>query len=181
MVNRNENQVWITIIDLLIVIVGIFTLIYVYGLNTNFHLKVIVSILLGMILVGFVIKKYESEERQEVADTVISKFVLIDEAGVAIREWFINGETSFLIGKNSSHIEVDIDLSATEYSSLINYEHAVLNRVSENWFIEDIDEIHSVGIKKANRHTKSKLNQGHPYQINVGDTIYIANARIVVK
>ncbi|HHW35866.1 MAG TPA: FHA domain-containing protein [Bacillales bacterium] len=176
-----KYQVWITIIDAFIIMVGIFTLIYVYGLNTNFNLKIIMGILLVMILVGFVIKKYESEERWEVADTVISKFVLIDESGEVVKEWPIKEETSLLIGKNSGHVEVDIDLSNTEYASLINYEHAVLNRVTDKWYIEDIDEIHSVGIKKANRHTKSKLTQRRPLQINAGDTIYIANTRIVVK
>lgn len=179
---KNEKyKVWITIIDVFIVMVGIFTLIYVYGLNTNFNLKVIMGILLVMILVGFVIKKYESEERQEATDTAISKFVLVNDEGEAIKEWLIKEETSLLIGKNSGHVEVDIDLSDTEYASLINYEHAVLNRVLDNWYIEDIDLIYSIGIKRANKHSKTKLDPGCPSQLFVGDTIYIANTMILVK
>ncbi|MED4355002.1 FHA domain-containing protein [Schinkia azotoformans] len=180
-VKDEKYKVWITIIDAFIVMVGIFTIIYVYGLNNNFNIKVIMGILLVMILVGLVIKKYESEERQEAADTVISKFVLVNEAGESVKEWVIKEETSFLIGKQTPNIEVDIDLSDTEYASLINYEHAVLNRVLDNWYIEDIDSIYSIGIKRANKHSKSKLDPGCPSQLFVGDTIYIANTMILVK
>ena len=86
-----------------------------------------------------------------------------------------------IIGKSSTDNNVDIDLRGAEYESLINYEHAVLNNVSGLWYIEDIDSMNGIGIKKARKFKKHTLKYEMPYRISKGDTIYIANTRLLVK
>lgn len=175
-----KNKSLLRIIDVSILLVALFTLIYAYSLNTYKDLKIIVSIFL-VLIAGYMFSIYKAKERNEPINNTITKLVLLNENGESVKEWVINEETSFLIGKQTPNIDVDIDLSDTEYASLINYEHAVLNRVLDNWYIEDIDSIYSIGIKRANKHSKSKLDPGRPCQIFAGDTIYIANAMILVK
>nr|WP_242061277.1 FHA domain-containing protein [Brevibacillus laterosporus] len=111
----------------------------------------------------------------------ITKLVLLDEDGERVKEWYIQGETSLVIGKNSRNGEVDIDLSDTEYASLISTHHAVLNHVGGTWFIEDNNSHNGIGIKKANSKRTNKVEVETQQQIDINDLIYIANTRILVK
>lgn len=113
--------------------------------------------------------------------TKIRKLVLLNNQGDEIDEWILENQTALVIGKSSRENKVDIDLSGTEYESLISLEHAVLNCVSGKWYIEDIDAINCIGIKKAHNLMKNQLKDGSPHPINSGDTLYIANTRMLVK
>ncbi len=177
-----NNQMIIKIIDIIIVIIAFFFILYVFVMNQNFLLKTIIGTMMVIIVLVYGLIKYEAKETiYEFTDTNIQKIVLLNERGAEIEEWLLEGKTSLLIGKSSTEREVDIDLNGTEYESLINYEHAVLNCVSDMWYIEDIDSVNGVGIKKAHKRVKSSLKQESPYQLNSGDIIYIANTRILAK
>lgn len=72
-------------------------------------------------------------------------------------------------------------MSDCEYASLVSSEHAVLNRVGDQWFIEDADSHSGTGIRKAGRSEANRLVVEEPVEIGTGDMIFIANTRLLVK
>ncbi|MEG0498039.1 MAG: FHA domain-containing protein [Carnobacterium sp.] len=181
---KNSNrQNSIKVIDIIIVIIVFFMVLYVFLLNQEILLQVFVGTLLCIAVIVYAVMQYTPKEEitHSSLGQGIEKLVLLNQEGEVAREWVVQGKTSLLIGKSSTEQEVEIDLSGTEYESLINNEHAVLNCVSEAWYIEDIDSVNGVGIKKAEKRIKNKLRHESPYRINTGDTIYIANTRILVR
>ncbi|MFJ8087157.1 FHA domain-containing protein [Lysinibacillus sp. NPDC095746] len=172
----------IKLIDIIIVTIAFFFILYVFVMNQNFMLKTIIGLMLVILAIVYGSVKYEAKDKNnEVTKKKIRKLVLLNDRGAEIDEWEIDDQTSLLIGKSSADNKADIDLSGTEYESLINYEHAVLNNVSGVWYIEDIDSVNGVGIKKAHKRVKNRIKHENPYPIGNGDTIYIANTRILVK
>ncbi len=177
-----KKQMMLRIIDILIVTIAFFFILYVFVMNQDFLLKTIIGSILAVIIIVYGSIMYETKKvLNDITDTDIQKIVLLSEQGKEMKEWSIKGKTSLLIGKSTTELEADIDLSGTEYESLINYEHAVLNCVSGMWYIEDIDSVNGVGIKKSNKRVKNRLKYDNPSRINHGDIIYIANTRILVK
>ncbi|WP_255298257.1 FHA domain-containing protein [Brevibacillus dissolubilis] len=174
----------VKVVNTLIVITLIAAVIYAFGFNTNDSLKVAVSFLVAGAALGYVIYTWPQSPPKTAArevSTGISQLILLDEEGKYVREWTVQGETSLLIGKNSLQGEVDIDLSETEYASLISKQHAVLNFANGQWYIEDIDSRNGTGIKEASQSGKSRLESQKPHIIKAGDIIYIANTRILLK
>lgn len=179
---NTKKQMIIKIIDIIIVTIAFFFILYVFVMNQDVLLKTIIGTVMVILAIIFGSIKYETRvTKNDVTITDIQKLVLLNDRGVEIEEWVIDDQSSLLIGKSSTDNKVDIDLSGTEYESLINYEHAVLNCVSGVWYIEDIDSVNGVGIKKAHKRVKNRLKHESPYPIGNGDTIYIANTRILVK
>ncbi|MEK4425977.1 FHA domain-containing protein [Solibacillus sp. FSL K6-1523] len=177
-----SKKIMVRIIDLIIFILTCITFYYVFLVNQELLLKILFGSVVCLIAIIYMLVKIVPNDRVNASpDATIQKMVLLSEKGARTKEWLIQGETSLVIGKNTKENEVAIDLSGTEYESLINYEHAVLNCVADAWFIEDIDSVNGVGIKKADKPVKSKLKQGIPCRINVGDTIYIGNTQILVR
>ncbi|MGE7948292.1 FHA domain-containing protein [Lysinibacillus sp. NPDC093688] len=177
-----KKQMIIKIIDIIIVTIAFFFILYVFVMNQDFILKTIIGLMLVILAIVYGSVKYEAKDKNyEVTKKKIRKLVLLNDRGAEIDEWEIDDQTSLLIGKSSADNKADIDLSGTEYESLINYEHAVLNNVSGVWYIEDIDSVNGVGIKKAHKRGKNRIKHENPYPIGNGDTIYIANTRILVK
>lgn len=172
----------IKIIDIFIAIIACFFIIYVFVINQDILLKTIIGIIIVVLASLYGIFNFEAKETMSVNEnTKINKLVLINNKGIEIDEWLIDDQTSMLIGKSSTDKNVDIDLSGIEYEALINYEHAVLNNVLGMWYIEDIDSVNGIGLKKAHKFKKMKLKYETPYRLGKGDTIYIANTRLLVK
>ncbi|MEK5039340.1 FHA domain-containing protein [Sporosarcina sp. FSL K6-3457] len=179
---KSNHKMSILVIDIFIILLALLIMVYIFLVGEIIVVKYIVGILLAIVGIGYALMKYESKNFEyEDAGTGITKLYLLNEQGEKMNEWLIEGETSLLIGKSSSEREVDIDLSTTEYESLINNDHAVLNCVSGIWYIEDIDSLYGIGIKKAEKRIKSKLRHESHYRINTGDILYIANTRLLVK
>lgn len=171
----------VIIIDCLIIMTIIFALIYTYIINSQVPFKILVSILLVISLAWLIMKNTKKSLKDEFNDTKINKLVLLDYDGESLKEWYIQGIPSMLIGKSSPGHEVDIDLSDVEYASLISKEHAVLNYSSGSWFIEDLESENGVGIKRLNESTPQKIQSDKPSEVHFGDMIYLANTRILVK
>lgn len=172
----------VKLIELLIACLSIGALIYVFGYTDSNALKIFTGIAFGLFLFGvFIVKVGAPDETEEKKETGITKLVLLDEDGESVKEWFIQGATSLLIGKSTSQNEVDIDLSDAEYAALISKQHAVLNYASGSWFIEDIHSRNGTGIKQANSRDKNRLEIEQPYKVKAGDIIYIANTRLLLK
>ncbi len=176
---NTNNIIWVMIIDIAIALISIATFYYIYFVNSDKNLKYMGYGLIAVILVFFGLKLFTIVQNGKVKGG-ISKLVLISEDGRSVKTWSIIGKVSYLIGRNTKDNEVDIDLSDAEYSELVSRQHAVLNFSEGKWFIEDIGSSHGSGLKKVDEE-KFKLATERLYEINSGDTIYIANTKILVK
>lgn len=176
-----EKDFSIILIDGLIALAIAATAYYIYFVNHNSFLKISVSILMVLGIIFYIIKISLYAMSNGKREPGITTLILIDGKGTYTTEWEIQGKKSLLIGKNAKNSEVDIDLSNTEYSSLVSKQHAVLNFAANNWFIEDIGSCNGVGIKKMDEVSKKKIEKDTPYKLDSGDIIYIANTKIFVK
>ncbi|TKI50212.1 FHA domain-containing protein [Lysinibacillus tabacifolii] len=179
---NTREKMFVKIIDIIIITIAFFFILYVFVMNQDVLLKFVIGTVLVILVIIYASLKYEANAiTQVMANKDISKLVLLNERGAEIDEWELGDQVSLLIGKSSAECKADIDLSGTEYESLVNYEHAVLNCVAGIWYLEDIDSVNGVGLKKANKRVKKRLKHEIPYSLGNGDTIYIANTRILVK
>lgn len=177
-----RKKMLIKIIDIIIVTIAFFFILYVFVMNQEVLLKFVIGTVMVILAIIYGSLKYEAKAiTQTMTNKDISKLVLLNESGIEVDEWELGDQISLLIGKSSAEYKADIDLSGTEYESLVNYEHAVLNCVTGIWYVEDIDSVNGVGLKKAHKRVKNRLKQEIPYPLGNGDTIYIANTRILVK
>ncbi|HEX9061438.1 MAG TPA: FHA domain-containing protein, partial [Clostridia bacterium] len=64
---------------------------------------------------------------------------------------------------------------------LVSRQHAVLNLVENDWFVEDIGSVNGSGLKRMNDSSNIVIEQGEPYKIDTGDIIYIANTKLLVR
>ncbi|MBA4531323.1 FHA domain-containing protein [Brevibacillus halotolerans] len=181
---KKYRSIWVIIIDVLLFVIAINILYFAFFIQSDPVMKWMVSLLgISFIIFGITSRKNQKQlpKQSNKQQAGITKLVLLDEDGERVKEWLIQGETSLVIGKNSRNGEVDIDLSDTEYASLISTHHAVLNHVGGTWFIEDNDSHNGVGIKKTNSNRTNKIEIEARQQIDINDLIYIANTRILVK
>lgn len=177
-----RKKMLIKIIDIIIVTIAFFFILYVFVMNQEVLLKFVIGTVMVILAIIYGSLKYEAKAvTQTMTNKDISKLILLNESGIEVDEWELGDQISLLIGKSSAEYKADIDLSGTEYESLVNYEHAVLNCVAGIWYVEDIDSVNGVGLKKAHKRVKNRLKQEIPYPLGNGDTIYIANTRILVK
>ena len=180
--HANRKSGWIALIDIGVAAIVVAALLYVYIWNIDPVLKAAVGVLLAIAIIAYAARRSGSREagRQDEVDT-IAKLVLLNDEGESVKEWYIHGETSLLIGKTGAEGEVDIDLSDSEYASLISKHHAVLNYASGQWFIEDLDSRSGVGIRRAGGKRANQLEPEEPCRIHSGDVISIANTRLLAK
>ncbi|HOV27079.1 MAG TPA: FHA domain-containing protein [Pseudobacteroides sp.] len=175
-----KKALWIMIIDILIVIITLATLYFIFFIDDKPILDYFGYAAI-ILIVCFGVFKFISIGFNGFKGSSITKVILVDDDGVSIKTWNIKGKVSLLIGKNSNENEVDIDLSDTTYSSLVSRQHAVMNFAKDNWYIEDIGSSNGTGLKKENDDFKLKLEAGKQYELSVGDTLYIANTKLVLK
>lgn len=179
---KDRYTLWIKVIDVLLV--GIIAGIILYAIvhPQERILKIAITVGVVVFVVLFLLRPMTRRKRRpQAAGAAVVKLILLDDDGERVKEWYIEGETSLLIGKNSQHGEVDIDLSEAEYAALISQEHAVLNRWEDAWYLEDIDSASGTGIREAGKSKARKLAYEQPQRIGPGDLIYIANTRLLVK
>jgi len=112
----------------------------------------------------------------------VSMLVLMNEHGTGIQFWDLRDKTGLVIGRSHEGADVDIDLSETEYFSLISNYHAVLNFTEKGWYLADAGSKNGTSLLKAGSKQKLLLAQGEPVPIQPGDTIYIAEeTQLAVK
>ncbi|WP_019637159.1 FHA domain-containing protein [Paenibacillus fonticola] len=178
---KPENYKWSKRIDVLIY--AILAGMMLYGLLRPLHytLQMFIVVVSAVIASFLIWTGGRAINRSPEAKRAIAKIVLLDDDGERLKEWYVKGETSVLIGKSTPRGEVDIDLTDCEYASLVSSEHAVLNRVGDQWFIEDADSHSGTGIRKAGRSEAKQLVAEEPVEIGMGDLIFIANTRLLIK
>lgn len=109
----------------------------------------------------------------------IQKAVLLDENGKPIKSWDLQGKISQIIGKAGRDLELDIDLSDCEYSSFIDFQHAVLNFCRDQWYVEDLGSRNGIKIRKAEDGECYKVIH-RPCRVAAGDILYIANTKLLL-
>jgi hypothetical protein len=176
-----ENWISVLIIDITIGILILAAVVYVFYISQNFNLEIATIACILMFFITYIVRATVYVHKYDNKYEGIKKLILIDEDGVYKKEWNIDGKASLLIGKNTRSNEVDIDLADTEYSYLISKQHATLNFASNNWYLEDIGSSNGVGIKKLSDNIKRKLYKDVPYKLDLGDVIYIANTKLIIK
>jgi len=109
----------------------------------------------------------------------IQRLLLLDEDGKPIKSWDLQGRVSLIIGKAGQDQELDIDLSDCEYSSFIDFQHAVLNFCLDQWYVEDLGSQNGVKIRKVEDGECYKVIH-RPCRIVAGDILYIANTKLLL-
>lgn len=172
----------IKIIDILLLIVSALLLLYIFILSQDALLQTLAIIFIVAGGTALLLYSYITVKNRALAQTTaIEKLVLLDEQGKELQEWSLAEQTSLLIGKRTADYQPEIDLSHAEYAALINTEHALLNCVDGIWYIEDVDSVNGIGIRKPYRHITQKIKQDNPCALGYGDILYIANTKIIAK
>lgn len=104
----------------------------------------------------------------------IQRLILLDEEGKPIKSWDLQGKISLIIGKAGRDQELDIDLSDCEYSSFIDFQHAVLNFCLDQWYVEDLGSQNGVKVGKVEDGECYRVIH-RPCKVVAGDVLYIAN------
>lgn len=129
-------------------------------------------------------KKWEDADPQQNKGyfTVVTEAVLLDDdAERPIRTWELKGKISLLIGKDGKDHPVDIDLNDTEYSALVDEQHATLNYVSGDWYVEDLYSKNGLRIRKREDGACYKIAKDKPCKVVKGDILLVANTKLLFR
>ena len=124
----------------------------------------------------FLLKRKKNKSKQG-----IQELLLLDEEGNEISAWHIGGKTSVLIGRDEHKENVDINLQNTEYGGMVDRQHAVLNYVDGQWYIEDLGSRNGVRIRKGEDERIYQVSKEHLCKVNAGDIIFIGNTILAAK
>lgn len=177
----SNKKTWLKVINFLIIVAAIGELTYLNLKYKNPYLFFSSLGLVAVISIFFLVKKIRQLKDNEVNYQDINQLILKDDTGKIIEQWTLNDKTALLVGKKAEVNNVDVDLSRATYSSLISREHAVLNNAENKWYFEDLDSLNGSGIRRKHDSKKFKVNPGQPYKINAGDTLYIANTKLIIQ
>lgn len=109
----------------------------------------------------------------------IQKLILLDGQDRPVKSWDMQGRISLVIGKADQSQEPDIDLSDCEYSSFIDFRHAVLNFTLDQWYVEDLESQNGVKIRKVEDGECYRVIH-RPCKVAAGDILYIANTKLLL-
>lgn len=172
------------ILTLVIILGSLSIIFFLYFVNKGALLRYTGTLILAALLAVWILFEFRwaqksKEQAYSEYESPIKRFVLIAGGGEREKEWYCEGAKSFLIGKSTAGREVDMELGDTEYSEYIADEHAALNYADGFWYIEDLDSLNGVGIKKRDEEFALRIKPGTPYKIDEGDIIYISKAKIL--
>ena len=108
-----------------------------------------------------------------------SRRLLLNEQGKPVKAWSLEGKTSLIIGKSGQNQELDVDLSDCEYSSFVDFQHAVLNFCMDQWYVEDLESHNGVKVKKVEDGECYRVLH-RPCRVTAGDILYIANTTLLL-
>lgn len=167
--------------DVFFIALMLVTLYYLFFINSDDGLKIVGSLFISL---GYLIILWlkSKDFSPAIKASGITKIVLLTGDGEKEKEWYVKDAPSLLIGKNfQTSGAVDIDLADNQYADYIDTEHAVINRVDEFWYLEDLDSANGVGIKRYGTSSNFRIKPGKSYKLDIDDIIYIAKIRLIVK
>lgn len=109
----------------------------------------------------------------------IQRLILLDAEGKPVRSWDLQGKVAQIIGKAGQDQELDIDLSDCEYSSFIDFQHAVLNFCLDQWYVEDLGSKNGIKVRKVEDGECYRVIH-RPCKVVAGDILYIANTKLLL-
>lgn len=179
-------------LDVLILLVGIGV---IYCTLKEMETWRIAPALIAVVAIGMVLALYdlirsasgkaaessfiESEFNPGHGGHEIERLILLDEAGKPIKSWDLQGKVSQIIGKAGQDQELDIDLSDCEYSSFVDFQHAVLNFCLDQWYVEDLGSQNGVKVRKVEDGECYRVIH-RPCRVVAGDILYIANTKLLL-
>lgn len=176
------------ILNITILILSCLWLVLSFSLQMSV-IRVAVSAVFVLVFSGLVIndwfrlKKISKQHHvglEQTAATMIGhELILLDEHENPIKSWELTGKTAVVLGRRHKDADVDIDLSNSEFSALIDVQHAVLNYSLDNWYLEDLDSKNGIRIKKIEDGICYQVTQSRPCRISAGDVIYIAKTKLL--
>lgn len=177
------------ILDILIILCGIGL---IYGILKEIRTWRIMPALLLVVVIGlawavfdvFFLRSRKGadnmlSESDEVQLHEVQRLILLDEQGKPVKSWDMQGKTSLIIGKAGQNQELDIDLSDCEYSSFIDFQHAVLNFCLDQWYVEDLGSQNGIKIRKVEDGECYRVIH-RPCKVVAGDILYIANTKLLL-
>ena len=108
----------------------------------------------------------------------VTQIDLVNEEEKVIASWDLYEKTSALIGRDFKENHVDIDLGRSEYATLVDVHHAVLNYADGSWYVEDLGSKNGVIVQKATDGRKYKLSPDQPCKLQTGDVLLIGMSRL---
>jgi hypothetical protein len=177
----SSNSFWVSVIDFLIIALFAGAVYYVCFINQDRQIKKTGLVICSLFLFFFIIKISAFVKKHETKYDGIKKLILRDDEGRNVKVWDIEAKTAVLIGKKTRDNEVDIDLSETDYATLVSQQHAVLNFSENFWYIEDLGSTNGSGVLRPKDNSKVRLELGKPFRLCSDDVIYISNLKILVK
>jgi hypothetical protein len=175
------KNIWVALVDFLIIALFAAAVYYIYFINRDLQVKKAGIAVCGLFLLFFIIKVSLFVKKQEPKYEGIKTLILKDDDGRNVKVWNVEAKTAVLIGKKTRDNYVDVDLSGTDYAALVSQEHAVLNYSNDCWYIEDLGSTNGSGVHRPKDNSKVKLETGKPFKLCIGDVIYIANQKILIK
>ncbi len=130
------------------------------------------------------LRRPKESSREPVRDTdntpAVKELLLLDENNKPVKAWNMAGRISMIIGRRNEEEEIDVDLEDCEYSTFVEYQHAVLNYCLEGWYVEDLGSANGVRIQKAEDGCCYKVTN-RPCRVEAGDIIYVANIKLLLS
>lgn len=123
-----------------------------------------------------------TEEPMLPADTgTVSELALLSEEDTELMVWDMYGKVSLVIGRDMGENQVDVDLSHSPYSGMVDVEHAVLNFSGGNWYIEDLGSTNGISIRKAQDGRLYKISANTPCRVENGDVLSVGMNRLLIR
>lgn len=119
----------------------------------------------------------EAHAKREAA----TELVLLNEDDQVAGRWDLYGKTAAVIGRDVKENQVDIDLSASPYASMVEIEHAVLNFSAGSWYVEDLGSANGISVKKAEDGRVYRLSADTPCRIMKGDILQVGMSRLQLR
>lgn len=143
------------------------------------NILLIALVIIALIVFIKIIGKLD--EKKSYDTNAINSIALVNENNEIIKEWNLSEKVSMVIGKNNKENKVDIDLSQSIYSNLIDYEHAVLNYAGGGWYIEDLCSNNGVSMEKKEDNILYKVANYSPCIIKKGDILFIGKTKLLLR
>lgn len=122
-----------------------------------------------------------SKLKDEKIDSGVTSIIHIGTGNVPIRKLDLTKTNGIVIGRQSGDEKPDFDLSDGEESGSVAVRHAVLNCVNDVWYVEALEYIHPVGLRKAGDSVVYRLKVLTPYRVEAGDIIYLSHEKVMLK
>lgn len=186
---QNKKETTNIVLLILIIIVAI-ALACALCLYTSAGVRIFALSALGVVMIcyiSFEIKQLAYYYRTSGTPAPVPKpeaslLVLLAEDDSQVKSWDISNQVGLVIGRSHENAIVDIDLSETEYFSLISNEHAVLNFIDSGWLLTDIGSKNGTFLLRDNSERKLMLTPGDPVPVKPGDIILLAEeTRLAIR